>query len=164
MANYKPKIESSPKTVNSAIASIQQSTPSDEAKNSLKNESQPGSLGEEMTSGSSSAPTMNSRINNELKELRDKREKGIMPGMDFTDDPLVKATQDLLDKKKAIFREIESKDKQATNMSEKENQQLNREISEIILRQDGKIRCLFNPQDPIFSLENETKMPTDEEI
>ena len=64
-----------------------------------------------MTSGSSSAPTMNSRINNELKELRDKREKGIMPGMDFTDDPLVKATQDLLDKKKAIFREIESKDK-----------------------------------------------------
>jgi len=54
---------------------------------------------------------MNSRINNELKELRDKREKGIMPGMDFTDDPLVKATQDLLDKKKAIFREIESKDK-----------------------------------------------------
>ena len=75
-----------------------------------------------MTSGSSSAPIINSRINNELKELRDRREKGqLMYGQDFTDDPLVKATQDLLDKKKAIFKEIENKDVQATSMSEKEN-------------------------------------------
>lgn len=44
-----------------------------------------------------------------------------MYGQDFTDDPLVKATQDLLDKKKAIFKEIENKDVQATSMSEKEN-------------------------------------------
>lgn len=75
-----------------------------------------------MTSGSSSAPILNSRINNELKELRDRREKGnLNHDKDFTDDPLMKATQDLLNKKKSIFKEIESKDVQANNMSEKEN-------------------------------------------
>jgi hypothetical protein len=48
-------------------------------------------------------------------------------------------------------------------LNEKENQLLNREISEISLRQDGKLRCLFNPRDPVFELEEETLMPTEEE-
>lgn len=41
---------------------------------------------------------------------------------------------------------------------------MNREISEIILRSDGKLRCLFNPQDPIYLLSDETTlMPSDEQ-
>ena len=41
---------------------------------------------------------------------------------------------------------------------------MNREISEIILRADGKLRCLFNPSDAIYGLSDQTPdMPGDEQ-
>ena len=41
---------------------------------------------------------------------------------------------------------------------------MNRDISEIILSKDGKFRCLFNPQDPIYLLQDEhVDMPNDNE-
>ena len=41
---------------------------------------------------------------------------------------------------------------------------MNKEISEIILRSDGKIRCLFNPTDPIYMLSYQTPdMPGEEQ-
>ena len=49
-------------------------------------------------------------------------------------------------------------------LKEKENVELNKGISEVVLRQDGNIRCLFNIIDPIFELSEETsQMPTEEQ-
>lgn len=41
---------------------------------------------------------------------------------------------------------------------------MNREISEIILRSDGKLRCLFDPQDAIYMLSDQSPaFPTEEQ-
>lgn len=60
-------------------------------------------------------------------------------------DLIIQSTRDLLKKKKEGLRKIEEQSDQNVELTEKENQQMNREISEIILRADGKLRCLFNP-------------------
>ena len=51
----------------------------------------------------------------------------------------------MMEAKKNKFKEIEDSSKEVAVQAEKENQILNREISEIILRADGKNRCLFKP-------------------
>ena len=58
----------------------------------------------------------------------------------------------MLSKKKTDFKQIESKLAINNALTLKENKVLNREISEITLRQDGKHRCLFKPTDEIFNL------------
>ena len=42
-------------------------------------------------------------------------------------------------------------------MNVKDNEKINREISEIILTADGKLRCLFDPTAPIFNLSEVTE-------
>ena len=70
----------------------------------------------------------------------------------------------IISKKKESIRKIEEQSDINAELTEKENQQMNREISEIVLRADGKLRCLFNPTDPIYQLSEETKdMPNDQE-
>ena len=70
----------------------------------------------------------------------------------------------MMEAKKTKFREIDDSSKEVAAQAEKENQMLNREISEIILRADGKNRCLFKPQDVIWNLSKETAdMPSEEE-
>ena len=79
-------------------------------------------------------------------------------------DQILLSTRDLLRKKKESIRKIEEQSDINAELTEKENQQMNREISEIVLRADGKLRCLFNPTDPIYQLSEETKdMPNDQE-
>lgn len=62
-----------------------------------------------------------------------------------------------------MLREIAKKNESEVEQTEREQLLLNKEISEIVLREDGKNRCLFNPQDRIFGLSEETLMPSEEE-
>jgi hypothetical protein len=48
-------------------------------------------------------------------------------------------------------------------LNEKENKELNKDISEIILSHNGKLRCLFNTHDPIFDVSGERSVPTEDE-
>lgn len=78
-------------------------------------------------------------------------------------DQIIQSTRDLLKRKKEGLKKIEDASDQNVELTEKENQQMNREISEIILRADGKLRCLFNPTDPIYMLSDQTPdMPGEE--
>ena len=72
-------------------------------------------------------------------------------------DKIAMKTQEILGKRQKDFKAIEAKLASNKDQTLKENKSLTKEISEIILRQDGKHRCLFNMQDSIFSLEDETK-------
>jgi hypothetical protein len=40
---------------------------------------------------------------------------------------------------------------------------LNKEISEISLCSDGKLKCLFNPNDPIYTLQEAVTLPSEDE-
>lgn len=62
-----------------------------------------------------------------------------------------------------MLKEIERQSHQSIEKTEREELQLFKAISEIVLRKDGKHRCLFKPQDPIFLLEQEAEMPTDDQ-
>ena len=68
----------------------------------------------------------------------------------------------LKDKHDAVAR-IQDEAAKHHDLTLQEQTQLNKQISEILLKKDGKNRCLFNPNDQIFQLEEETLMPTDEE-
>lgn len=46
---------------------------------------------------------------------------------------------------------------------DEEQMAINKRMAEVRLDMEGKINCLFNPQDPIFQLKNETVMPSEEE-
>ena len=62
------------------------------------------------------------------------------------------------------MKEIEGMSENNIQLNEKENAQLNKEIAEINLRQDGKIRCLFNTNDHIFNLSDVTElMPSEKD-
>lgn len=52
---------------------------------------------------------------------------------------------------------------EAQKQREQEQMNLNRQIAEIKLQADGKNTCLFNPNDPIFFLEDQTVMPSEDE-
>ena len=61
------------------------------------------------------------------------------------------------------LNEIEGEVAQQQRDIDEEQRQLNQKIAEIKLDTEGKFNCLFNPQDPIFSLSEQAHLPTDEE-
>ena len=76
---------------------------------------------------------------------------------------IVKDTRDLINQKNNMLAKINTEQTEDIKLREQEQMQLNKRIAEIKLKVDGKITCLFNPSDPIFFLEDQAQMPSEEE-
>lgn len=75
-----------------------------------------------------------------------------LPQLDKASEKFVEETRDLILKKTMAKNELDVEAQQQRKETEMEQNQINQQIAEIKLTTDGKITCLFNPQDPIFSL------------
>ena len=67
-----------------------------------------------------------------------------------TIDEMNEQVQNMLKEKNEAVDRIQEETAKHHELTLQEQTQLNKQISEILLKKDGKNRCLFNPNDQIF--------------